>query len=95
MDNNNRANGNNSSKRGFASMDEARQREIASTGGKAAHAKGTAHQFTSSEAAEAGRRGGKASHSSGNRSNQKNNPGSNMSSDHTRNRDSNTDYADN
>ena len=38
------------SKRGFASMDEAKQREIASKGGKAAHEKGTAHEFTSEEA---------------------------------------------
>jgi uncharacterized protein len=42
--------------RGFASMDPAKQREIASKGGKAAHAKGTAHEFTS----EAGRKGGQA-----------------------------------
>jgi uncharacterized protein len=48
--------------RGFASMDSTRQREIASMGGKAAHEKGTAHTFTSSEAQEAGRKGGKASH---------------------------------
>ena len=47
--------------RGFASMDSARQREIASKGGKAAHQKGTAHEWTSEEAREAGRRGGKAS----------------------------------
>lgn len=46
------------SKRGFASMDEDKQREIASKGGKAAHAKGTAHEFTSEEAQEAGRKGG-------------------------------------
>ncbi len=44
--------------RGFASMDEERQREIASKGGKAAHAKGTAHEFTPEEAREAGRKGG-------------------------------------
>lgn len=48
------------SKRGFASMDEARQREIASLGGRAAHQKGTAHEFTSEEAREAGRKGGRA-----------------------------------
>lgn len=47
-------------KRGFASMDEDKQREIASKGGKAAHEKGTAHEFTSEEAREAGRKGGKA-----------------------------------
>ncbi len=50
------------SKRGFASMDEVKQREIASKGGKAAHAKGTAHEFDSEEAREAGRKGGEASH---------------------------------
>lgn len=48
-------------KRGFASMDPEKQREIASKGGKAAHAKGTAHEFTSEEAAAAGRKGGQAS----------------------------------
>jgi general stress protein YciG len=46
------------SKRGFASMDPSRQRAIASKGGKAAHAKGTAHEWTSDEAREAGRKGG-------------------------------------
>jgi general stress protein YciG len=46
------------SKRGFASMDPAKQKEIASRGGKAAHAKGTAHEFTSEEARGAGRKGG-------------------------------------
>jgi hypothetical protein len=40
--------------RGFASMDPQRQREIASEGGKAAHQKGTAHEFTSEEARRAG-----------------------------------------
>ncbi len=44
--------------RGFASMDPERQREIASRGGKAAHEKGTAHEFTADEAREAGRKGG-------------------------------------
>ena len=48
--------------RGFASMDQSKQREIASKGGKAAHQKGTAHEWTSEEAREAGRRGGMASH---------------------------------
>ncbi len=48
------------SNRGFASMDAAKQREIASKGGKAAHEKGTAHEFTSEEAAAAGRKGGQA-----------------------------------
>ena len=46
------------SKRGFASMDPSKQREIASKGGRAAHAKGTAHEFTSDEARVAGRKGG-------------------------------------
>ena len=48
--------------RGFASMDRAKQREIASKGGKAAHQKGTAHEWTSEEARDAGRKGGIASH---------------------------------
>jgi len=39
-------------------MDPDKQRTIASKGGNAAHAKGTAHEFTSEEAREAGRRGG-------------------------------------
>jgi general stress protein YciG len=47
--------------RGFASMDRARQREISSQGGKAAHQKGTAHEFDSNEAREAGRLGGMVS----------------------------------
>ena len=37
------------SKRGFAAMDPAKQKEIASKGGKAAHAKGTAHEFSADE----------------------------------------------
>jgi len=44
--------------RGFAAMDQHKQREIASKGGQAAHEKGTAHQFTSDEARAAGRKGG-------------------------------------
>ena len=48
--------------RGFASMERIKQREIASKGGKAAHQKGTAHEWTSEEAREAGRKGGMASH---------------------------------
>jgi general stress protein YciG len=48
--------------RGFASMDRSRQRDIASKGGKAAHEKGTAHEWTKEEAREAGRKGGIASH---------------------------------
>ncbi len=48
------------SNRGFASMDRSKQREIASKGGRAAHEKGTAHQFTPDEARQAGRKGGGA-----------------------------------
>lgn len=48
------------SKRGFASMSTDKQRQIASKGGRAAHAKGTAHEFTSEEARLAGRKGGQA-----------------------------------
>ena len=44
--------------RGFAAMDEAKQRQIASKGGKAAHEKGTAHEFTRDEAQKAGKKGG-------------------------------------
>ncbi|SFM16779.1 KGG domain-containing protein [Nitrosomonas communis] len=54
----NGSDGGNTDKRGFASMDEDKQREIASKGGKAAHEKGTAHEFDSEEAREAGRKGG-------------------------------------
>ena len=52
---------NGKSNRGFASMDVEKQREIARKGGKAAHAKGTAHRFTPEEARIAGRKGGLAS----------------------------------
>ena len=48
------------SARGFASMDSSKQKEIASKGGRAAHAKGTAHEFDSNEARAAGRKGGMA-----------------------------------
>lgn len=51
---------NKTSKRGFASISKERQREIASMGGKAAHAAGKAHEFTSEEARVAGRKGGLA-----------------------------------
>jgi general stress protein YciG len=47
--------------RGFAAMNPERQREIAREGGKAAHQSGNAHEFTSEEAREAGRKGGQAS----------------------------------
>src|SRR6516162_5446529 len=52
-------------RRGFAGMDAAKQREIASRGGKAAHQKGTAHRFTPEEARAAGRKGGQAAHQKG------------------------------
>jgi uncharacterized protein len=55
-----------SSNRGFAAMDAERQREIASRGGRAAHAQGTAHEFSSEEARAAGRKGGQAAHERGN-----------------------------
>jgi len=48
-------------RRGFASMSPEKQREIASKGGRAAHSKGTAHEWTSEEARAAGRKGGQAS----------------------------------
>jgi general stress protein YciG len=41
-------------------MDPQKQREIASKGGRSAHAQGRAHQFTPEEAEEAGRKGGEA-----------------------------------
>lgn len=58
----NENNGSNGTKsvRGFAAMDREKQREIASKGGKASHLSGHAHQFTSEEAREAGRKGGAA-----------------------------------
>lgn len=46
-------------KRGFASMDPERQREIAAQGGRTAHANGKAHQWTSEEARAAGKKGGR------------------------------------
>lgn len=48
--------------RGFAAMDRSKVSEIASKGGKAAHAAGTAHQFTADEARAAGKKGGVAPH---------------------------------
>ena len=50
--------GNGKSNRGFASMSPERQREIASKGGRAAHEKGTAHEWSAEEARAAGRKGG-------------------------------------
>jgi uncharacterized protein len=46
--------------RGFAAMSPERRSAVSSAGGKAAHAKGTAHKWTTDEAREAGRKGGKA-----------------------------------
>ena len=46
--------------RGFAAMDPDKQRRIASEGGKAAHEKGKAHEFTPDEARLAGQKGGRA-----------------------------------
>jgi general stress protein YciG len=57
-------------------MDRAKQREIASKGGKAAHQKGTAHEWTSEEARDAGRKGGIASHRRRREQMAQNNPGS-------------------
>jgi general stress protein YciG len=53
------------SNRGFARMSPEQQREIASKGGKAAHAKGKAHHFTPEEARIAGRKGGQTAHARG------------------------------
>ncbi len=47
-------------RRGFAAMSPEKQKEIASRGGKSAHQKGTAHQFTTEEARQAGTKGGRA-----------------------------------
>ena len=65
--------------RGFASMDRSKQKEIASKGGKAAHEKGSAHEWTSAEAREAGRKGGMASHRR--KQEQASNPSTNAASD--------------
>jgi general stress protein YciG len=47
------------SRRGFAGMSPEKRRYISSLGGKAAHAKGTAHEYTKAEARNAGRIGGR------------------------------------
>ncbi|MFK2891122.1 KGG domain-containing protein [Dyella flagellata] len=60
MANENTGNNRGGGGRGFAGMDEARQREIASQGGRAAHESGHAHEFSSEEAREAGRKGGES-----------------------------------
>lgn len=54
-------------RRGFACMTDEKQKAIASKGGKAAHEKGTAHEWSSDEAREAGRKGGQMSHGGGRR----------------------------
>lgn len=56
----NRGDGVRNKGRGFAAMDAEQQRRIASAGGRAAHASGNAHEFTSAEARDAGRKGGEA-----------------------------------
>jgi len=58
---NGRMSGERKERRGFASMTPEKQREIASKGGRAAHQKGTAHEWTSEEARSAGRKGGQIS----------------------------------
>lgn len=50
----------NTSNRGFASMDDDKQREIAHKGGVASHESGNAHEFDSEEARQAGKKGGEA-----------------------------------
>ena len=55
-------------RRGFACMSSEKQRAIASKGGRAAHVKGTAHEWDSGEAREAGRKGGQISHGGGRQS---------------------------
>ena len=67
-------------RRGFASMSAEKQREIASKGGRAAHEKGTAHEWTADEARNAGRKGGQVSRGGRGRlvdSNEENTPPSN------------------
>ena len=54
-------NGERKERRGFASMSPEKQREIASKGGRAAHEKGTAHEWSAEEARSAGRKGGQVS----------------------------------
>jgi len=49
-------------RRGFAAMDPSKRKEIAARGGRASHAKGTGHEWNSTAAKEAGRKGGLASH---------------------------------
>lgn len=65
MRNQDNRSGRGSSNRGFASMDPQKQREIASAGGRAAHKQGVAHEWSTEEAREAGRKGGQHSHGGG------------------------------
>lgn len=65
-------------RRGFASMSPEKQREIASKGGRAAHEKGTAHEWTPEEARTAGRRGGQISRGGRGRLQQSVVPGTNL-----------------
>lgn len=58
--NRNPQNARNGAGRGFAGMDDQRQREISSKGGKAAHRSGNAHEFDSDEARKAGQKRGQA-----------------------------------
>jgi general stress protein YciG len=46
--------------RGFAAMNTEKQREIARKGGRAAHEQGVAHEWSSNEAREAGKKGGQS-----------------------------------
>lgn len=57
--------GGGTSNRGFASMDEEKQREIASKGGKSVPPEERSFSKDPSLAAEAGRKGGQASHGGG------------------------------
>ena len=50
-------------RRGFAAMDPQKQKQIASEGGRAAHKQGDAHEWSTDEAREAGRKGGQNSKS--------------------------------
>lgn len=65
----------NTDKRGFASMDPEKRQEIAQKGGKAAHEKGTAHEFTPEEARKAGAKGGSKGGSRGGRNSRSNGNG--------------------
>jgi hypothetical protein len=67
--------------RGFAGMDDDKQREIASEGGRAAHESGNAHEFTSEEAREAGSKGGQSRQGTSNQSSQNRSSGSSRSDD--------------